>query len=181
MSLRAWAFIALACAVPSIAHAAPGSASEAAKKQAYAGVAAYQAGKYEVASAELEPAFAAVRAPSVGLWSARALMKLGKWVEAVERYRLIGELDPNAGDKRAVQDKARADAAKELAELLARTPVVRVKLENATPDEVTVTLDGAPIKAPALSSERLVNPGEHEIVGMKQSERVKTTVTAAES
>jgi len=57
-----------------------------------AGVEAFQAGEFADASAKLERAYRVIQAPSLGLWLARALVQLGKLVEAQERYVAVGRL-----------------------------------------------------------------------------------------
>lgn len=63
-----------------------GPARAAARRLGYEGVAADEAGQYAIASEKLEKAYAVVRVPSLGLWSARALVQQDKLLEAVDRY-----------------------------------------------------------------------------------------------
>jgi Tfp pilus assembly protein PilF len=58
----------------------------AARAMGNSGVEAYQAGNYQEAVDRLEKAYGIARVPSLGLWSARALRKLGLLVEAANRY-----------------------------------------------------------------------------------------------
>src|SRR5262245_32434465 len=51
------------------------------------GIEAYQANQFTTADEKLERAYRLFAAPTLGLWSARALVKLGRWVEAAKRYR----------------------------------------------------------------------------------------------
>src|SRR5688572_10139010 len=50
------------------------------------GVAAHEGGDYEHAVEKLEKAWSILQTPPLGLWSGRALEKLGRLVEASERY-----------------------------------------------------------------------------------------------
>ena len=93
----------------------------AARALGYSGVAAYQAGDYATAQDQLEQSFELVKIPSLGLWSARALVKVGKWVEAAERYQQVAALPISFGDA-AIQQAAKADAERERAELTPRIP-----------------------------------------------------------
>src|SRR3954468_9935141 len=81
------------------ARAANDPARDEARKLAYAGVAAYQASDYKTASDKLERAFGMLPAPSVGLYSARALVKLGKLTQAAARYRQLSQLVITAGER----------------------------------------------------------------------------------
>jgi hypothetical protein len=161
-------------------YAADPDAREAAKQRAYEGVSAYEAGNYDVATRELEAAFMTLQVPTVALWSARALEKTGKWVEAVARYARVAELPAGNGENKAIQEKAKADAAAELKRLLPRLPAVRVAIENAVPEGVVVTLDGAGVPPTALSRDAPVNPGPHELVGSRGSERTVSRFNAVE-
>src|SRR5688572_19691729 len=113
----------------------------AARKIGYSGVEAYQAGNYPTASEKLEKAYRVLRVPSLGLWSARALAKVGKLVEASERYLEVTRLPVSGGDE-AVQKQAQGEAQTELDALSPKIPNVIVQLEGATPAEVKVTVDG---------------------------------------
>ena len=59
---------------------------DAARSLGLSGIEAYQAGNYELASSRLEKAYALLNVPSIGLWSARALAKRNRPVEAAARY-----------------------------------------------------------------------------------------------
>ncbi len=151
-----------------------------ARKLGYAGVAAYQAGDYRTANDKLEKAYAVLRVPSLGLWSARALVKLGKLVEGSERYAQVAQLGAALGDE-AVQKRALADAANELALLTPKIPRITVRLEGASPAEVQVQIDGVAVASPVLGQARLVNPGPHKIEGQRGGEHAAAELVLAES
>src|SRR5262245_34552538 len=90
----------------------------AARKLAEDGVAALQAGDAATAVQKLDKAFRTLQAPSIALWSGRALVKQGKLVEAAERLLEATRL-PVSGDAQ-VQQQAKADAQKELDQLRPR-------------------------------------------------------------
>jgi hypothetical protein len=73
------------------------------------GVEAYRAGDYATANDKLDKAYQILQAPSLGLWSARALVKLNRLVKAAERYREVTRLPVSSGDT-AVQKQARSMA-----------------------------------------------------------------------
>ena len=136
------------------------------------GVEALQAGHYAEAVDKLDRAFTVVRAPSIGLWLARALVKSGKWVEATERYLEVSRLDPSSGDV-GVQRQAQADAAKELEQLSARLPALRIQVRGASPN-ATVTIDAKRLPDALLGAKVPVNPGAHVVElhdGYQHSER----------
>src|SRR5215467_3274187 len=51
------------------------------------GLEAYQASDYLLAERKLDRAYRLFATPTLGLWSARARIKAGHWVEAAERFR----------------------------------------------------------------------------------------------
>jgi hypothetical protein len=150
-----------------------------ARKLGYSGVEAYQAGDFKGASDKLERAYGVLRVPSLGLWSARALAKLGKLVEASERYVQVAQLSGGTGNE-AVQKHALDDAASDLAALTPRIPHVTVQVEGAAPAEVSVLIDGTPIPAELLGEARPINPGRHQIEGQHGSEQARVELTLSE-
>jgi hypothetical protein len=159
------------------AQAVDDATRRAARNLGVAGVEAYEAQDYANASEKLEKAYQTLKAPSLGLWSARALAKLNKLVEAAERYQEVGRLEISGGD-RAVQRQAQADAASELDELAQQVPNLVVKLSGNT-DGVSVTIDGATV-APALIGEsRPVNPGKHQVRASRGGKSVSAEATVA--
>lgn len=144
-----------------------------ARKLALDGIAELQRGSAERASEKLEKAYQLMRVPSVGLWSARALVKRGLLVEGSERYRETLRLSVQPGEN-AIQTQARKDAQAELEALTPRIPTLIVAVDGVTGVGVQLTLDGAELPAALLGEERPVNPGEHrvraEAVGEAQQE-----------
>jgi hypothetical protein len=151
----------------------------AARAMGNSGVEAYQAGNYREAVDRLEKAYSIARVPSLGLWSARALRKLGLLVEAANRYLETASLQVPEGDY-VIQKQAQTDATRELKELKARIPVVKIEVKGATPAEVAVSVDGTPLAATLVSEPRLVNPGEHKIEGTHGAERAQAIVMVGE-
>src|SRR5688572_33485949 len=100
--------ILISCALlvsrPTLAQEVDDAARAAARKLGYAGIEAYQASDYKGALEKLDRAYQVLRAPSLGLWSARALLANGKLVEASERYLEVTRLGVT-GEK-SVQEQA---------------------------------------------------------------------------
>jgi hypothetical protein len=166
------------------AQSAPaGPADDAARAKAralgYAGVEAYDGGDYAAASAKLEESFQLLPVPSLGLWSARALVGLRRWVEAEQRYRAVAALAVGSNDP-PVQEQAKTDALRERAELLRRIPSLKVRVSGAGVDEVTVSVDGAARSSTELVTALLVDPGRHEVSGVRGSERSQVVLNLGE-
>jgi hypothetical protein len=132
-----------------------------------------------MASEQLERAYAVLRVPSIGLWSARALARNGKLVEASERYLELARLELGEGDQK-VQQRALEDAAQELAELSKRVPSITIAVEGAKANEVTLGLDGAALSSAIVNEARPVNPGRHVVTGSRGSEQVQTAMQVKE-
>jgi hypothetical protein len=161
--------VGLLAALPSVAAAQTDATRAAARELGAEGVEAFQAGDFATASDKLGRAFKTVKAPSLGLWSARALVKLGRLVEASERYLEVTRLDASTGDT-AVQKQAQQDAAREREELKPRIPSLTLEVTGAGPD-VSVTLDGATIPSELLGAKQPSDPGKH-VVEAKSGGRV---------
>jgi hypothetical protein len=143
------------------------------------GVEDYQAGNYAAASDKLGRAFNILRVPTLGLWSARALAKEGKLIEASERYLAVTRLDATKGDV-ALQRQAQADAASEREALQARIPALTVEVKGAS-SELNVTLDGQPVPADLLGFRQPVNPGKHVLEARDATRQVRKDVTVNEA
>jgi hypothetical protein len=148
----------------------------AARKLAEDGVAALQAGDGAKAVDKLDKAFRTLRAPSIALWSGRALVKTGQLIEAAERLLEATRL-PVSGDT-AVQEQAKADAEKELELLRPRIPNLVIRVEGATDAEVS--LDGTAIPASLLGEDRPVNPGPHQLVARRGAEQQAQSISLVE-
>jgi hypothetical protein len=150
-----------------------------ARELGYAGVHAYAAGEHAAASVYLEQAFALLPVPSLGLWSARCLAKLGKLVEADARYRRIAQmqLDARAPD---VQHAAQHTAALEQSELAMRLPRVQIEISGAKPQDVKLSLDGVPLSPEQVARALPINPGVHSIRGLRAGDHSEVILSASE-
>lgn len=152
----------------------------AARTLGYEGIAAYQAGDYALAERKLNHAYRLLPVPSLGLWSARALVKLQRLVEASARYSEVTRSMLLAGDA-DVQRQAKSDAERELAALLPRIPTLELRLEGARWDEVSVWVDGIERSNVAREQAMPVNPGERLVQAKWGAQQVAQRVTAVES
>lgn len=151
----------------------------AARDLATAGVEAFQKEQFGDASAKLDKAYRVLKVPSIGLWSARALVKVGQLVKASERYREVLRLGLGEGDA-AVQKQAQAEAQTELDALTPRIPRIVIKLAGATPDDTTLQVDGTPMSSALVGEMRPVDPGKHMVRGARGAETAEAEVTLNE-
>jgi tetratricopeptide (TPR) repeat protein len=147
---------------------------EAASALAVAGLEAYEAGSYEEAFDKLEKAYTVARVPTLGLWSARTLYKLGQWREAEDRYREAIGLGLPDGD-RETQQRALVDAQAELAALTPTIPKLMIEVEGARLDEIELRIDGKPVST-SEAAQRL-NPGPHRVEGSRGDEHQAVDVS----
>lgn len=150
----------------------------AARRLGAQGIEAYWANDFATASDKLDRAFQLYATTTLGLWSARARVQLGQLVEGAERYREAIRADV-VGDADA-QHKAQREAREELDGLVSRIPTLTIHISNARPTDVEVALDGAPIPSALLDEARPTNPGSHEVVAMRGSERQTQQVYLSE-
>jgi hypothetical protein len=142
------------------------------------GVQQFEAGNFAAASERLERAYQMLRVPSIGLWSARALVKLGKLIEANERYVEVQRLSLS-GDV-AVQRQAQADAQADAKQLEARIPSLTITVAGGAGADLSVTVDGNAVPNAVLGARWLVNPGEHAVSARQGSKEAMARVTVAE-
>lgn len=151
----------------------------AARELATEGSTLYEANDFEQAYDRFNRAYQLVRVPTVGLWSARSLVKAGRWVEAAERYLEIERTELPEGAP-ADHARAREEAAAERKELLPRIPAVRITVEGADASEVFVTLDGVLVQTALLGVKRPVNPGKRRVKGLRGEKVVEASFDLAE-
>lgn len=162
------------------AQLAADDATRAAARQLGAdGIDAYQANDFVEASRKLERAYHLYAVPTLALWSARARMRLGRWVEAAERYRETARLPGDVGNS-AAQRKAKEDAAEELRALVPRIPNLIIDVRDSNPTDVQLSFDGSAYPTWLIGVARPTNPGTHTLVAVQGSSRVELSVHLVE-
>lgn len=131
------------------------------------GMEAAEQQRWEEARLLFQRAFEIAGRPLLLLNVATAQVQSGMLVEGSESYRrflALAESDPDA--RAFIRDTRR-----ELVELTERVPRVRILVQNL--DEADeVTLDTRPLAHASLGAPLPVNPGEHDVVVMRQRRRV---------
>jgi hypothetical protein len=123
---------------------------------------AYEAGDHATAQDLFHRAYALVPAPTLSLREARALEKLGRLVEAVEAYVRTTRTRVNPNDPEVFQQSVR-EAQDELAQLRPRVPRLKIAVEGADTSQLTVTVDGKPLRRELVGVEAPIDPGTHAI------------------
>jgi len=164
---------------PALGQEASETERNAARQLGEEGIALYEQGNHAAAAEKLDRAYAILQVQTLGLWSARALAKTGKLVEASERYQAVLRL-PVPADAPAVITDAIQQSRSELAPLKARIPTLELHLQGAAPEEVTLTVDGQRFESKLIGIPMALNPGDR-VVELRRGEEVVTrTVTLAE-
>jgi hypothetical protein len=120
------------------------------------GAAYYDDRDWEQAREHFHRAYQIIRAPTLALMEARALVRLGRLAEATEAYSRAATttLDNNEPYR-----KASAEARAELANLVPRVPSIQILVPQTAPRPM-VRVDGTSVVGVAPMS---VNPGTHVV------------------
>ena len=180
-SSRFWSAVAFTVALSVHAHAqqVDDATRSAARQLATDGSAAYEANDFAQAYDQFNRAYQLVHVPTVGIWAARSLLKLGRLVEASERYLEV-ERAPLAADAPAEHLKAQKDASDERAALMPRIPSVRVILIGADPSEVFVTLNDQLLQSALSGVKRPIDPGKVRVKAVRGEQVVEANVELSE-
>jgi hypothetical protein len=179
--IAAAAFLAtLALSVTIPARAQSDDDRAAARTAATNGAKALEEGRYEEAVDLFHRAESIIHAPPHLLYMARAQVKLGRLVSARENYLKVTRetLAPTAPP---AFTQAQESATAEVAQLTPRIPSLKVDVEGAPSDSVSLTIDGAAVPSAMIGLARPIDPGKHELVAKTATSSSKPTmVTLAE-
>jgi|HubBroStandDraft_6_1064221.scaffolds.fasta_scaffold177116_2 hypothetical protein len=166
-------------AAPSARAQGPGATARAtARTLGQEAVKLYDAGDYAGALEKFNTADSLVPAPTLGLYAARCLAKLGRVVEASERYLDVTRMQL---DRAAlpVMRKAQADAVAEREKLLPTIPTLEVRVTGPLGAGVAVSVDGEVLVPGLLGEKRPVNPGKHTVDARRADTTVSKTLSIA--
>lgn len=171
----------LACTLTQSAWALDEASRRMVRELSQEGVAAYQAGKYDKALNRLEEAYRMLKTAPLAYWSAKALEKLGKLVEASERYRAAerAAIDPD-GDP-VPQRQAQADARDAREALEPRIPRLVIQLAGATDENTQVRVDSVLVPTNLLGHAIPVNPGRRRVTATNGEREVERLIELSES
>jgi hypothetical protein len=171
-------FALLALSPIAAAQGAGDAATGAARQLADEGGQRYLAGDYPGAIDKLSKAYEVVKVPTLAYYLGDALEKVGRWVEAAERYREV-ELLPLPDKKRAAHEKAKADAKLQLQALEPRIPKLELIIEGDSTG-IVITLDGHTIPSAVLATTIPIDPGDHVAAATRGGQRQEKPFTARE-
>ena len=149
-------------AKPAQADEADASIRMAARELAVSGAEAFDKQDYATALDRFQRAEALYKAPSIGVMVARCLARVGRVVEAVDKYEETRRmpLDPNAPEafKSAV-----AEANAEVEAVQAKVARLKVLMPFDVPAGTEVKLDDRHVPPALLGVEIPLNPGTHHL------------------
>ena len=150
--------------VPSQAQGADAEMRTVARELARQGADAYEQRDYATALDRLTRAFSLFRAPTIALMQARALVRLGRLVEALDKYEETQRL-PLGDEPPDPFLKAVGEAKDEAQDLRTRVPriSIQVRAVHGRLDGLSVQLDGKPVPSALLDVERPIDPGMHQV------------------
>ncbi|MBW2455010.1 MAG: tetratricopeptide repeat protein [Deltaproteobacteria bacterium] len=138
----------------------------------------YEAGDYAAALEHFQRAHELVGLTTSGLWTARCLAKVGRLVEAAERYLEATRMTLPA-NARKQHVTAQRDAEQERRELLPRIPRVTLRVVGAR-EGVMAQLDGTAVPSALLGVSQPVDPGDHTFTATAGQARAEQPFSVAE-
>lgn len=173
-----------ALAQPSVAGATSEAANlDLARSVAVTGREAFNAGDYETALALFRRAHSLFPAPTVVLYEARTLEKMGLLLESVEAYARITRV-PLADDAPEQFEEAVEAARSEGDAVRARIPTLILEVRGSSEPGLLVSLNGQALAPEDLGRARSLNPGTYRIlgfVGKEQRASVEVTLVAGQT
>lgn len=148
----------------------------AARKLGEEGIALFDKEQYAEALEKFNLADQLVPAPTLGLRAARCLVKLGRLVEASERYLEVTRMDLKGLTITAAFRKAQADALKEREELLPLIPTLSIEVRGPQGNGISIFVDGEQIPTALVGQTRPIDPGKHEVEVRRGETKVTQTV-----
>lgn len=140
---------------------------------------AYRRGDFAAAYDGFNRAFRLVFVPALGVWSARSLRQMNRYVEAAERYRDVLKLELPADAPESYRT-SRKEAEAELAELLPKIPTLLLQVENPGGGEFVVRIGESEMPSALLGAKQKLNPGTHHIVASRGDETLEYDLTLGE-
>jgi hypothetical protein len=138
------------------------STRAAARKLGGEAMALYDQGDYQAALEKFTLANKLVPALTLAVRIARCLVRLGRLVEASEKYLKVTrtELERNAP---AVHRKAVAEALAERDKIQAMIPSLVIALQGPRGDSLSIAVDGVSVPVALLGERRPIDPGTHRV------------------
>ncbi|MEY4548278.1 MAG: hypothetical protein RL685_4473 [Pseudomonadota bacterium] len=153
----------------------PNASLDLARSVAVTGREAFNAGDYETALALFRRAYTLYPAPTVVLYEARTLEKMGLLLEAVEAYVRTTQISIPSGAPEQFAE-AIAAARQEERALRPRIPTLTLRVEGVSGNDpnLKMSINGHAIGAAQLGQAQRLNPGTYRITGVIAGDRSDT-------
>ena len=153
----------------------PSASLDLARSVAVTGREAFNAGDYETALALFRRAYTLYPAPTVVLYEARTLEKMGQLLEAVQAYVRTTQIAIPSGAPGQFAE-AIAAARQEERALRARIPTLTLRVDGVSANDpnLKVSINGRAIGAAQLGQAQRLNPGTYRITGSISGDRSDT-------
>lgn len=150
----------------------PNASLDLARSVAVTGREAFNAGDYETALALFRRAYTLYPAPTVVLYEARTLDKMGLMLEAVEAYMRTTQIAVSS-DAPEQFAEAVAAARQEERALRARVPTLTLRVDGVSSNDpnLKISVNGRAIGAAQIGQAQRLNPGTYRISGSISAER----------
>jgi len=150
----------------------PNASLDLARSVAVTGREAFNAGDYETALALFRRAYTLYPAPTVVLYEARTLDKMGLMLEAIEAYMRTAQIGV-ASDAPEQFAEAIAAARQEERALRARVPTLTLRVDGVSSNDpnLKIAVNGRAIGAAQIGQAQRLNPGTYRISGSINAER----------
>jgi len=150
----------------------PNASLDLARSVAVTGREAFNAGDYETALALFRRAYTLYPAPTVVLYEARTLDKMGLMLEAIEAYMRTAQIGV-ASDAPEQFAEAIAAARQEERALRARVPTLTLRVDGVSLNDpnLKIAVNGRAIGAAQIGQAQRLNPGTYRISGSISAER----------
>jgi hypothetical protein len=155
----------------------------AARELAVSGAEAFDQHDFDTALDRFQRAESLYKAPSIAVMVARCLLRVGRVVEAVDKYEQTLRMPLEPGAPEAFQ-RAVTDASSEVEAARARLARIELSLGVNAPDDVVVLLDDVQVPKALLGVPTPVNPGLHRIAARAPGRRAyvaEVSVTEGET
>ncbi len=163
MRILSWVTLLMATWTTPVLASEPSSADRAtARSLLDQGDALFEKGDFRGAVEKYAGAHAIMGVPTTGLPLARAQIKIGRLLEAIDALESVRHF-PVKGDEPGPFIAARVEAERLLSDLVPRIPSVQARVSAAPGQAIVVRVDDQELAAPSALSPRKVNPGKHTV------------------
>lgn len=139
-----------------------------AREFATRGAEAFDRGDYALALDDFNRASALFGAPTITLMQARALVKLGRWLEGLDHYQRTARQTLDPSDPPPFHDAVR-QAGVEGETLRQQLPQLSLLVDTHSQPPIVVELDGQTLPSLLLNTQRPIDPGFHKLEASRAS------------